>query len=667
VETARTFTLADFPFFYQGPIDLVYTGQPDLGPDAFDEIIALQTAFRAIGQQLNLAAAPQRGHNALYLGLYNSAEEAAAILAALDIELIIDPPLDPEEDENGEEAENGDEEAAEELRLIQSPLGRVQMSGTAVIALHEMDGRHHLVVLAASKEGLESMVERLLRLIAQDAASALQQCFLQDNLALCPSGVANEPIERKLETGGASTRPEERPDNGNGGNGGSGEPLDDLNANLQGTLSVGQTINGNLGQEQGDAWYFSGGPGRFTFIAESEGLDLALELYNPDNELIEFADRAFSGGAEEMAGVAIPDDGRYTVVVRDYFGEPGSYTLSAQIAEPPDLDAVSQGDVTWGETVSGVLDFSERHAWTLTAAGPVLADISLTVPAESALDPVLELYDPDGYLVERSDSNLSGAGEELLAVELGAGDYTILVFDYFGEAGGYELTVTANEFGDNGGGAVGAGGGGDGRIFIFAADNGAPQTSGFTSAESMVGILTAVGYEVTLWSSAADGALSAAELNGHELLIWDSGDYRYELTFLDPDLLAIFEFIEAGGHLLLVGATPPLLDLLEPLELATLSDVQFVGDDAALLAGFSAGQVVALDQSYQVIISDEEDITEGETFMVHGPASSNSGLAVGLAADDDGFRLAALLFPLTALPTAVQSTLLTNIVAWFGL
>jgi hypothetical protein len=538
------------------------------------------------------------------------------------------------------------------------------MSGTALIALHEADGHHHVVVLAASKDGLENMIDRLLRLIAQDAASALQQCFLQDNLALCPSGVANEEVESKLETGGASTTREDRPprDGDDGGNGTPDDLLDDLDANLQGTINLGQTINGSLSADLGDAWYFSDGPGFFDFIVQGDGLDLLLELYDADNEMVGYADRAFEGGEELLAAVEL-SGGRYTIVVREYFGGTGSYTLSARIAEPPDLDAINQGDIDLDETASGLLDFDERHAWTFSAAGPLNADIILTVSPDSTLDPVLELYGPNGFLIERVDRNLSGSGEEIVGVEMESGEYTILVYDYFGEAGSYELTVVANEFGANGGNNVASG---DGRIFIFAADNGAPQTSGFTSAESMAGILTAVGYEVTIWSADDDGPLTPTALTGYDLLIWDSGDYRHQLSFFSPDILIIFEYLESGGGLLLVGATPPLLDLLEPLELATLSDIQFVGDNATLLAGLTDGQVVVLDQSYQVIMSDEE-LAQGETFIVHGPASANSGMAVGLAADDDDFRLAALIFPFTALPAAVQSTLLTNLVAWFGL
>jgi len=669
IQTERSFTLADFPFFYQGPIDLIYTGEPDLGPDAFDEIIALQAAFRSIGQQLNLSATPQRGHNSLYLGLYNQAEEAAAILEALNIDLIIDPPLETAEEveqnnANDDENNNGnnDEEVenGEDLRLIQSPLGRVRMSGTALLALHSADGRHHMVVLAASKEGLDNSIERLLRLISLDASSALEQCFLQDNLALCPTGVSNEELEAKLETGGGAAPREERPRDEDEDDD-SKDPLVDLDADLRGTIAAGETVSGELSRDRGDAWYFSSGPGRFDFVAQGDGLDLILELYDPDGDLLDYADRTFEGDEERLTTVNIPDDGRYILVVRDYFGESGRYTLNATESEPPDLAALDQGSIELEETVAGTLGPDERHAWTFDSTGSVEVDIIVTVAAESPLDLVLELYGPDGYLVDWADRNLQGEGEELLDIELTAGSYTILFYDYFGETGSYELTLTGSELGNNGGNGLTRG---EGRIFILAADDGTPQTTGFTSAENLEAILIAVGYEVTVWSSTDDGSLSPNSLNGYDLLIWDSGDYRHQFSLFDEDTFVILEYLEDGGYLLIMGATPPLL---EPAELVTLVDIQFVGEDPVLLAGFSSGQVVALSQSYQVTSAEDDDTGEGELFIVHGPASPSSGMPVGLAGAEEDFRLAALLFPFTALPTAVQSNLLTNLLAWFGL
>ena len=214
----RALTLVDFPYFYQQPVNLVYTGSPDLGAGAFTDIIDLQTAFGQAGIPLALAQEAQPDHDTLYLGIYNQSEDVADILASAGISLTIEPPIMIEVEEMAEEdatptsgrsTNEADEEPTEEeaegvegIRLIHSKLGNVEMSGTALIVLDEDNGRRNVVVLAASREGLESTVARLLDLIPLDAETALGNCLVQDPIALCPTLVADEPVEAELITRG---------------------------------------------------------------------------------------------------------------------------------------------------------------------------------------------------------------------------------------------------------------------------------------------------------------------------------------------------------------------------------------------------------------------------------------------------------------------------------
>ena len=560
--TSRRFVLADFPYFFGGPVSLVYTGAPDLGPDAFDEIIALQEAFRQVDQDLMLASAPDPDGDTLYLGLYNQSEEVAELLASADIALTIDPPLlvtevissgsgetagatdeaAPAEEEGAEMAAAADESQAAEadlIRVIESSLGNVQMSGTALILLHEQNGRRSLVVLAGSGDGLENAVNRLLDLIPFDAAPALAGCLLQDNLALCPTNVGNEVVEAALESG-----------------------------------------------------------------------------RTPD---------AAEAPAEEAA---IP------------------------------LDAVDQGPVEIGQSVTGTLAEDEKHAWTFSA-GP--ATIDIVVESGDDLDAVLELYDPGNELIESSDANVTGENEQLAGVEIADdGDYTIVVGDFFNDGGAYTLTVSAGEPGEES----------DNRgIFIFADDDGVPLTTGFTSAEAMAVLLSSE-YEITTWVSSEDGSLQEDTLAGYELLVWDSGDYQTEAGLLDEDTAIVLDYLERGGDLLITGIAPPLLG---DLELAPLSDLEIAGDDPVLLDGLVAGEIVELDQSYEAVLSEllSENTEEGSVaFFLRGPNSEGSGNVVGLAAGENEFynqKTLFLLAPFVALPVDIRETLLGNIVTWFGL
>ena len=533
----RRFILGDFPYFYQQPVSLVYVGQPDLGPGAFGEIIGLQSAFRQVGQSLNLAATHRKGYDALYLGLYNQADEIADLLAEYDISLIIEPPINPEAEAN----DNGDENDIAVRRLIQSDLGPIQMAGTALILLHEDEDGRRVIVLAASTDGLQTTLDRLLNVVPLTADYALADCLLQDHLALCPTFIPDEAVEAELDTGGVpeATTPAPAP--------GAGD-LPDLDIDVvdRGPITIGQTVDDTLLAEQAHAWIFTDGPAVIDILVESSTtLDGVIELYGPDNELIEREDRAFTGGDELMAGVEIPDNGRYVIIVRDYFDEGGDYTLT-----------VSEG--------------------------------SLTEPGE-------------------------GRG-----------------------------------------------------IFILVDERGTPLSGGITSATTIAGLLSDQ-YEVTIWSLTEDGDLSDGDLDGYDLLIWDSGDYRNQEEFFDETIFIILDYADAGGSIFITGSAPIFFaeEVLSPL-----TDLEVSGDDPILLNQLEEGQIITLDQSYEVILSDEFEPEPGtSTLFLRGPQSSGSGAVIALASVDelDAQRTLLLLLPFVALPSSLQPILLENFMAWFGL
>lgn len=349
----RSYVLSDFPFFFSGSVDLVFAGAPELGPDAFDEIIALQEAFRQVDKSLQLVAAPRPDHDTLHFGLYNQAEELADVLAAHGITLIIDPPiLSVEEQEAlerksaedasdesatdpaGETGKEGlDDESEEQDRLIASVLGSIRMSGTALIIFDEHDGQRDVILLAASNDGLENTVDRLLELIPLDAEYALADCLLQDDLALCPSNVVDEEVEAELETGGMAEPSEEEavPEDEDGDEDADVET--ELDAAAQGSIGVGETVEGTLAEDEAHAWVFGDGPAIIDIVVSASELDLVLEFYGPEYELLESSDSEFSGDGESLLGIEVTDDETYTIVISDFFGESGDYTLSVTPAE----------------------------------------------------------------------------------------------------------------------------------------------------------------------------------------------------------------------------------------------------------------------------------------------------------------------------------------------
>jgi hypothetical protein len=425
------------------------------------------------------------------------------------------------------------------------------MAGTAVVLHYEDGDQDNVIVLAASKDGLEATIGRLLDLIPIDATYALADCLLQSDLALCPTGIADEEVESKLETSGAAD------------------------------------------------------------ILPTE--ETPTEEPPPD-----------SGGTDTNAP-----------------------------------EGVDQGSISLDETVEGTLASDEAHLWTFSD-GPATVDIVLE--GSDDLDAVLELYGPDNELVDSADSTFSGDAEELLGIELDEGNYTIRVSDFFADGGAYTLTVSpASE--TNGSGSDTS------SIFIFGDDDGVPLTSGFTSVGVLADMLNE-NYETTVWLSSEDGPLQEDTLTGHGLVIWDSGDYRNEEGFLDEDTIIMFDYMNTGGKLIVIGASPTLFGALD---LAPLADVEVVGDDPVLLDGLSEGDVIELDQTYDAVLLDPLDAELNENdivFLVRGAGSDESGGLVGIASIEEDFgdtKAAFLLLPFTAMPTDIQEILLTNLMTWIEL
>lgn len=601
----RVYTLPDFPYFYADDTNLVYVGDPELGPLLFDQVIELQNAFQAVGKKITLVSETGAGQDTLYLGLYNQVdEEVLEILASKGISLTIEPPVLTEdelaalEEEETEEKAKEEEEAAEETEepvdeeevseegtpeeeddgaeeakeekpeepvwIVHTPLGNVQMSGTAVVLLDDGgDGRRKVVVLAASQEGLNNTVALLLDMIPLDSDYTEAGCIVQENIALCPTNVSGEEVEAELSGGGqleAEEAEEETGEEEEEAEDGEEEtpPAEDLDAENQGTISLGETIEAELEAEVSHAWTFNEGPVVIDVTLESgEDFDAVLEIYDPDNNFITSSDSTFTAETEELIGVEIEDDGDYTIVVRDYYDDGGSYTLT-----------VTESDV---------------------------------LPEE---------------------------GEE--------------------EDGDEEVSTIEN-------------------IFIFVDDGGEPLSTGFTSTDTFIELLGA-DYEITTWVSSIDGPLEEDALEGADLLIWDSGDYRDEEAFFDDDIITIFSFLDNGAPFFITGSSP---SLLSEFDLAPVSDLEIIGDDEILLDGFTPGDIIVLDDSYEAVFSETiiEDPENGDIpLFARGPDSAQAGEIVGIASIDSFTeqRSVILLLPFVVLPEEEQITLMDNLMAWFA-
>lgn len=446
----RQFVLADFPYFFGPEVALVYVGSPELGADAFDEIINLQDAFRDSGQTLSLVANGDETGDALYLGIYNQATELAELLETAGITLVIDPPIlaeEPAETADSETAAEADDEPTDDerangqvaQRFMESALGRVQLSGTALILLDETDAGRQVVVLAASGEGLETAVERLLDATPINGTNAFADCLIQATLALCPTNITNEPVEAELITGqledlsedeeadaDEETEDDEDPDEA------PETPEGEEGETDQGIIEIGDEISAELGVDERHAYTFDSGPAVIDIAVQSgEDFDAVVEVFDSEGEFVSSSDGTFTEGLEEILELEVPADEAYRIVVRDFYDDGGSYTISVtgnqeeEEADQTDEETIFlfvdddgtplSAGINSADAIVSRLEAYETTVWVSSIDGPLsieeLVDVRLLIWDTG------DYEDPDGFLGADTEvilEYLDGGGDLLL-------------------------------------------------------------------------------------------------------------------------------------------------------------------------------------------------------------------------------------------------------------
>lgn len=152
----------------------------------------------------------------------------------------------------------------------------------------------------------------------------------------------------------------------------------------------------------------AGGSGEHTFpmaadetlsvrIEPGEGLDAVLELYDPAGQLILEQDNAFTSEPEELTFTA-PSAGTYTLRVRGYGGEAGSYTL-VNAGDTPMLIPTA---VVGGEETDSGIDLPPT--WTPIAAGSGGGAPSDGATAETPAAPAPPAGHQETYTVQAGDT-----------------------------------------------------------------------------------------------------------------------------------------------------------------------------------------------------------------------------------------------------------------------
>jgi hypothetical protein len=210
-----------------------------------------------------------------------------------------------------------------------------------------------------------------------------------------------------------------------------------------GIVDFGQEITAELLPDNRHLWYFDGIAGQSaTLILTSldENFDIILELRSPDDRTIVVLDEGFVGDAEVLTGYELPLTGRYSVVVRGFAGHGGMYTLTLDEGGESTTNFFDVGDLVYGDVRQESLRKNEAHAWFFNGISDNEISIEVT-PSEPTMDLDIWLLGPDLQELVMKDEHLLGESEQIVFNLPVAGQYLILVREFFGEPGDYEISL----------------------------------------------------------------------------------------------------------------------------------------------------------------------------------------------------------------------------------
>jgi len=210
-----------------------------------------------------------------------------------------------------------------------------------------------------------------------------------------------------------------------------------------GLIRLGQEIFSELPESGEHLWAFEGTAGQaVTMILTSltDQLDVILEFRGPDGSELILLDEGFAGDPELLTGFEISVTGEYVILVRGFAGHGGPYTLSLDEGGESTVNFFDAGDLQYGESGRETLREDEAHAWFFEgeAGDEVTIEVS---PLEPNMDMDIWLLDPELGQLATKDEFLSGESEIIEQSLPLNGQYLLLVREFFGEPGEYEVAL----------------------------------------------------------------------------------------------------------------------------------------------------------------------------------------------------------------------------------
>ncbi len=212
-----------------------------------------------------------------------------------------------------------------------------------------------------------------------------------------------------------------------------------------GPIAFGQTLQSRLPPGEPHYWVFTGAARQHINIVVDPGapsFDAILELYGPGGRQLVALDEGFSGDPEVISGFELPVNGEYAILVRSFSAAGGLYIVSLDEGNQPIANFHDAGDLVYGEVRRESLQRQEAHAWFLGAAAGDHILIRVT-PLNDSLDPDVWLLDGNVERVAAVDSFAAGEPETIELTIQADGQYIVLVRDFDGKPGDYEIALGA--------------------------------------------------------------------------------------------------------------------------------------------------------------------------------------------------------------------------------
>lgn len=218
---------------------------------------------------------------------------------------------------------------------------------------------------------------------------------------------------------------------------------DDPQFGSGGPIEIGEVIMGELPAGGTQIWTFNGTAGQVVsviFTPSVDDLDGVLAVYDPAGAVLISLDEGFSGDAEIISGLVLPTAGQYSIHISGFSGSGGAYTLSLAEGAEETQNFYDAGDLLYGDVKQENLLSNEAHAWFFEGYRDDQVRIVVT-PLANTLDMHVWLLNADVDRLAEADAYYAGRAETIEATLPDDGQYIILVQEFMGRPGDYELML----------------------------------------------------------------------------------------------------------------------------------------------------------------------------------------------------------------------------------